>query len=169
MSGDEGAFRTLFDRWRNPVLGYAWRMLRRREEAEEVCVEAFCRIVEGRWQPTGGFRAFLFTVTHRLCLDRLRRRGRWGKVLTLLRADDDGASSPEAAAIADQRLARLEGAIAELPEQHRAAILLFYGQEMPSREVAAVLEISDQQLRSALSYARKRLRKELHPAEEVSP
>jgi len=144
-------------------------MLRRREEAEEVCVDAFCRIVEGRWKPSGGFRAYLYTVTHRLCLDRLRRRGRWGKVANLLRFDTVPDSSPEAAAITDQRLARLEKAIAVLPEQHRAAVLLFYGQEMPSREVAQVLDMTDQQLRSALSYARRRLRKELNPAEEVSP
>jgi len=169
IAGDEAAFRTLFDRWRDPVLGYAWRMLRRREEAEEVCVDAFCRIVEGRWQPSGGFRAYIFTVAHRLCLDRIRRRGRWSRVRTLLRADDGGASSPEAAAINDQRLNRLEKAIAALPDQHRAAVLLFYRQEMPSREVADILDMSDQQLRSALSYARRRLRKELNPAEEVSP
>ena len=165
-AGDEQAFRVLFDRWRDPILSYAWRMLRRREEAEEVCVEAFCRIVEKRWKPSGGFRAFLFTIAHRLCLDRIRKRGRWGKVLTLLRANADKSSSPEAAAIQDQRLGHLEGAIAKLPDQHRAAVLLFYGQEMSSREVADVLDVSDQQLRSILSYARRRLRKELNPVEE---
>lgn len=168
IAGDEHAFRTLFQRWRDPVMGYAWRMLRRREEAEEVCVDAFCRIVEGRWQPSGGFRAYLFTVTHRLCLDRIRRRGRWGKVRLLLGSDQGNVSSPEAAAIHDQRLERLETAIATLPDQHRAAVLLFYHQELPSREVAQILDLTDQQLRSALSYCRRRLRNELHPAEEVS-
>ena len=168
-AGDTDAFKALFSRHRDPILSYAWRMLRRREEAEEVCVEVFSRVIEGRYRPTGSLRSFLFTVTHRLCLDRLRRRNRWDRVRSLLGVRSDEPSSPEAAAIKDQRATRLEAAIGTLPDKHRAAILLTYGQELPGPEVARILGMTNQQLRSALSYARRRLRAELTPAEEVSP
>ena len=51
--GDEVAFETLFERHKGPLTSFAWRMLRRREEAEEVCLEAFTRVIEGAWRPGG--------------------------------------------------------------------------------------------------------------------
>lgn len=162
QDGDDAAFSAIYERYRGPVTGYAWRMLGRREEAEEVCTDTFCRIVEGRYRRVGGtVRGYVFTVAHRLCIDRIRRRG--SRTRALLRlvtfaevtpVDD----SPENAALHDERTAAVERAIAELPEAHRATTLLYYGQELPSREVARVLGCTDQQVRSRLAYARKRLR-----------
>ena len=166
--GDERAFEVLFARYRDRVTGYAWRMLGRREEAEEVCVEAFCRVVEGRWSPTGRFRAFLFTVVHRRCLDRIRRRGRKQRALQLLGFGRTADPTPQDALELGERNAQLEAALRELPEEHRATVMLFYGQELGSKEVAAVLGCTDQQVRSRLSYARRKLRKALE-SQEASP
>lgn len=156
--GDHTAFNRLFDRYRDRVIGYAWRMLRNHEEAEEVALEAFCRVVEGAWQPGGSFRAFLFTVAHRLCIDRIRKRQRTLRFRRLWKAAEGNSITPEESVSTDQEHAALEQAIASLPEPHRAAVLLYYGQELRSKEVARILDCDDQQVRSRLSYARKRLR-----------
>lgn len=165
--GDTTAFNRLFDRYRDRVIGYGWRLLRNREEAEEVALEAFCRVLEGAWAPGGSFRAFLFTVVHRLCLDRLRKRQRTARFARLWRAAESSGVSPEDSVVADERHRALERALSELPEAHRATVLLYYGQELPSREVASILGCTDQQVRSRLSYARKRLRSRLLPGEAV--
>ena len=156
--GDHTAFNRLFDRYRDRVISYSWRMLRNHEEAEEVALEAFCRVVEGAWSPGGSFRAFLFTVAHRLCIDRLRKRQRTTRFVRLWKAAEGRSVTPEESVAADEQHAALESAIAGLPEPHRAAVLLYYGQELRSKEVAEILDCSDQQVRSRLSYARKRLR-----------
>ncbi len=165
--GDATAFNRLFDRYRDRVVAYAWRLLRNQEEAEDVTLEAFCRVVEGAWTPGGSFRAFLFTVAHRLCLDRLRKRKRTLRFVRLWTAAAERATTPEDSVVGDERRRALEVAIAELPESHRAALLLYYGQELPSKDVARILGCTDQQVRSRLSYARRRLRKDLLPREEV--
>ncbi|MEQ1506894.1 MAG: sigma factor, partial [Myxococcota bacterium] len=72
--GDERAFDALYDRYAPRITGFALRMLGRREDAEEVCVETFTRLIERRWRDTGAVRAWLFTVAHRACLGRIRRR-----------------------------------------------------------------------------------------------
>ena len=166
--GDPVAFNRLFDRYRDRVTAYAWRLLRNSEEAEETALEAFCRVLEGAWAPGGPFRAFLFTVVHRLCLDRLRKRRRTFRFLSLFTAVSPTQVTPEDSVIDDQRRHSLELALAALPEDHRAAVLLYYGQEMASREVAQILGCSDQQIRSRLSYARRCLRDRLLPLEEVN-
>lgn len=165
-AGDERAFAVLYERYRERVTSYAWRMLKRREEAEEVCTDAFCRVVEGRWKPTGSFTSYLFTVVHRLCLDRIRRRSRGQRVFQLLRFGHSPVESPEDVFSQGQQKRSLEAALEELPEEHRATVLLYYGQELCSKEVATALGCSDQQVRSRLSYARRKLRTHMLPSEE---
>ena len=167
--GQSTAFNQLFDRYRDRVISYAWRLLRNQEEAEDVALEAFCRVLEGAWSPGGSFRAFLFTVAHRLCLDRLRKRQRTHRFVRLWKAASPPATTPEDSVVGDERRAALERAIARLPEAHRATLLLYYGQELASKDVARILGCTDQQVRSRLSYARRRLRGELLPHEGAEP
>ena len=157
-NGDHPAFNLLFERYRDRIVGYVWRMLRNQEEAEEIALETFCRVLEGAWKPGGSFRAFLFTVAHRLSIDRLRKRQRTQRFQRLWKAAAPPSRSPEQAVAADETHRALELALANLPELHRATVLLYYGQELKSREVAEIMGCSDQQVRSRLSYARKQLR-----------
>ncbi len=166
-AGDERAFRVLFERYRGRVTNYAWQMVRRREVAEEVCLEAFCRLVEGAWRPSGSFRSFLYTVVHRLCLDALRRRSRRDRALLRLRVPRPEPPGPDAMTQDAQQRAQLTDALAALPEEHRAVLLLYYHQELRSREVAEVLGLEDHQVRSRLSYARRLLRQQLAEPEET--
>lgn len=161
--GDVGAFDRLYARWAPRITGYALRMLGRREDAEEVCVETFTRVLEGRWRAEGAFKSWLFTVANRCCLERLRRRTVTDRVLSLFGATSRpaDADSPELALIQDERERRLARAIAGLPHEHRAALLLTCSQELSAREVGAVLGLTDQQVRSQLSYARRLLRERL--------
>ena len=158
--GDPTAFGVVYERWRGRALAYAIRMVGRREVAEEVCVDVFTRVLEGAWQPTGRFRPFLFTALHRACIDRLRRERSWRKAW-LRWLPDREAATPDAAVLADDRQRQLERALATLSDDHRAVIGLYYGQELPSREVATILGCTDQQVRSRLSYARRLLREAL--------
>lgn len=168
--GDEEAFSVLYRRHSDRVTSYAWRMMGRREEAEEIAVEAFARVVEGAWRPSGSFKSFLFTVVHRLCLDRLRRRARAFRAEGRIEAEGaPWTPSPEDAAAEDSEKARLDRALAALPEAHRSVLLLYYGQDLTSREVADVLGCDDQQVRSRLSYARRLLREQLDAGEKVLP
>lgn len=164
LQGDHPAFNLLFERYRDRVIGYVWRLVRDQQEAEDIALESFCRVLEGAWKPSGSFRAFLFTVAHRLSIDKLRKRQRILRFERLWRATTQPARSPERAVVLDEAHRTLEEALASLPELHRATVLLYYGQELKSREVAQIMGCSDQQVRSRLSYARKQLR-QLLPAE----
>lgn len=167
--GNDDAFSTLYERYRRRVSAYARRILHKPKEAEEVATEAFIRIVEGGWRPVGSFKNYLFTVVHRLCIDRIRRRQTRERFLPFLQHRAPTVSTPEELLMQDPRMAEVERILAQLPEPHRAAVLLFYGQDLSSKEIAAILALPDQKVRSMLSYARRRLRRELvHRVEEIS-
>lgn len=157
-AGDNAAFAALFDRYNERLTTYAHRMLRRREEAEEVCTETFVRVVEGRAPVGGTVAAWLFTITHRLCLDRLRSRVRRQRLLQWFGWSPPEPPNPEETAALDQRNARLVGAIDGLAEEYRAVVWLTYTEGLAASEVGAILGRTEQQVRSKLTYARKLLR-----------
>jgi RNA polymerase sigma-70 factor (ECF subfamily) len=163
--GDEGAFEMLFLRYRDGITSYAARMTRRREEGEEICLEAFARVASGAWKPTGRFRSFIFTTAHRLALDRIKRQGRAGAGNLRIAAEGVAQTSVEDDLVEREQREQLEAAVSRLPESHRSVLLLYYGNELPSKEVAEILGLDDQVVRSRLAYCRRVLRQELVASE----
>ncbi|MEN0063480.1 MAG: sigma-70 family RNA polymerase sigma factor [Myxococcota bacterium] len=160
-AGDEQAFTALYERYNARITSYAARLLGAREEGEEMCTEAFLRVVQGRVKPTGSFRAYLFTVVHRLCIDRLRWRGRRDRVLQLIGRAPPEREDIELRTATNERQRHLHRAIARLSTHHQAVVLLTYVEGLTSPEAAEVLGWTDQQVRSKLAYARRLLRREL--------
>src|SRR5882672_2716979 len=76
LEGEERAHRELMARYERPVFSVAMRMLRQREDAEDVTQETFVRMFRAleRYDPSRPFSAWLFTIATRLCIDHLRRR-----------------------------------------------------------------------------------------------
>lgn len=157
-AGDQAAFAEIYDRYAERIATYAARMLGHREEADEVCTEVFLRVVEGRWRPTGPLRGFLFTVAHRLCLDRIRSRTRRRRLLAWFAPRQAPIETAEEQMGSDERAHALTRALEGLSEAHRAVVLLTYAEGMSSAQVGEILGCTDQQVRSRLSYARRLLR-----------
>lgn len=164
QAGDDGAFRELYRRWRRPAASYARRLVGD-VDAEDAVTDAFVKVVEGAYSPTGSFRSFLFTVVRRNCLDHLRRRGTRDRAAHLLEVEPETVE-PEAMIDRLRDRQRVLAALQDLPEEHRSVLLLYYQQGMSSAEVGAAMGLTDQQVRSKLSYARRALRDRLtHPGE----
>ncbi len=167
--GDTGAFDRLVERHGGAVKGFATRVTSRPDEAEDIYVETFVRVVENaeRWQPTGSFKSWLFTIAWRLCLDSCRRAKVHRLAMERIKVEPGPAPtgappvSPEAAVAAAERARMLEQGIAGLPEKHRAAVMLTYRQGLSSPEVGEILGWSSQEVRSKLAYARRLLRQHL--------
>ena len=82
-----------------------------------------------------------------------------------LMGDDRGPGSHLTASEA-RRL--LNGAIKELPERERQAILMYYGKDMSLAEIAAVYNVTVSRISQILGAARVRLRKKLAPSIQAS-
>lgn len=158
-AGDGPACAALVDRHLARITALAGRMLGNRADAEDVAQEVFLRV----WQQAAKWRAgearfstWLHRVTLNLCHDRLRRR----REVALEAAGDPPSGEPPPGADLQQAAvtARVQGALAQLPERQREAILLCHYQELGNIEAAAVLGVSIEALESLLSRGRKRLR-----------
>lgn len=157
QGGDDAAFDRLWQRHARALAGYATRLLGDHAQAEELVGDAFVLLAEGRWRPRGRLKAWLYTVVHRSAVDRLRRRSRWTRLQRLWRPPEPD-QDPESSVLRLARHAAVEDALQHLPEEHRAAVLLFYRHDLSAAEVGDALSLTDQQVRSKLSYARRQLR-----------
>ena len=158
--GDEDAFATLFDRHRHGLTGYCAKMVGSSGVAEEICVEAFARVLDGSYDGRGSLKGFVYRVAHRMCIDRIRRRGVFDRVVERV-PEPAPVERPDEIAHRGERLQRLQRAMDTLADHHRATLLLYYGQGLSSREVGEILECRPDQVRSRVAYACRLLRAEL--------
>ncbi len=163
QAGDTGAFDTLVGRHGSSIFGFLLSLLGDRALAEDAYSETLFRLVRfrDRYDPARPFRGWLFAVARNCARDVQRLGGRLKALVVRvveLRGPSIRARSAEDALIDDERAERIAAALAGLPEEHRAIVLLSYREGLNGREVADALGISHRQARDKLAYARKRLR-----------
>lgn len=135
---------------------YARAMVGNRAAADDLVQDtlerAWSRV--SQWRVGSDLRAWLFGIMHNLRVDQLRRPG-----LNALPMGEEEFEVPIRATQTDHlELSDLELALARLPEEQRAVLLLVALEEMSYEEVARALEIPLGTVMSRLSRGRERLR-----------
>ncbi len=159
---DAAAFRRVVDAHATTLYRIAYRMLGDAAEAEDVAQEALTRLWQhaGRWQDGGtGIAAWLTRVTMNQCLDRLRRR-RFSSDEVVPERADETPLAPDMIE-AEQQRARVVSAIAALPDNQRAAIVLTYYEDHPNAVAAGMLDMNVKGFESLLFRARAALKRAL--------
>ncbi|MET3667481.1 RNA polymerase sigma factor [Caulobacter sp. 1776] len=164
--GDERAFGQLMRRYKGPLHALARRHLGDREAALEVVQEGFVAAWKalGRYDTARPFGTWMRTIV----LNKCRDRGRRLRVRRLVLGDRsidapgapdyaDPAPGPEAASLRGEQLARLEMAIARLPDQLKEPLILTYLEGYSQQDAAAALGVSVKAIETRAYRARKRL------------
>jgi RNA polymerase sigma-70 factor, ECF subfamily len=182
VSGDalydrERAFEHLIDEHYRAVYVLAYRMVRSEIDAADITQDVFVRA----WRALPKLRAdaalwsWLRKITANVCLDHIRRRRNAPPSQSLdqpLQSSDDYAepleiadltSDPARLLAEDERRRILEGAIHDLAEPYRAAVLLHHIAELPVEEISAIIGVPDGTVKSRLCRARRMLRRRLAP------
>lgn len=175
-SGAHAAFAALVERWQQPVITFVYRSLPDETEAEDLAQAVFVQVwkTADRYQPSAKFSTFLFTVARNLCLNEIRRRVRHpADSLDEPRPEDElhpyrqltdvrELSASDAAQRAEM-FAKVDAALAELPEKQRTAISLCRDGELSYEEIADVLGTSLQATKSLIHRGREVLKARLKP------
>jgi RNA polymerase sigma-70 factor, ECF subfamily len=155
------AFAALYLRYRDPVLTYCFYRLADQEAAEDATSTIFIRALghlPSFSERGDSFRTWLFRIAHNEIVDRYRRQARHPEVPLLPEMGlRDAASLPEEAAITADRRLRVLRLLAHLPPRERA-VLELRAADLSTREIAEVLQISAQSVRTAQCRAVGRLR-----------
>ncbi len=146
-------FDDLIESHKTLVFRTAWRMTGSTADAEDIAQEVFLRLHKRR--DSDAPAAWLYRVTVNLCLDHIRKR----KPTVEPPADLAAATpSPEQLLSQSQQQSRLARLITRLPERERACLILRDLEGLNSREAAAILECSEETVRSAIHRAKEKLK-----------
>jgi len=174
-SGDERAFRTLVERYQKKVYAVAFGMVKDREEALDVVQEAFVKVHKSldTFKADATFYTWLYRITVNVCIDVIRRRGamraeavefdeRIGHDLAeanLGAVSSQLGSNPEKSVLRRELGEKIQEALEQIPEKHRAILLLRELDGLSYEELAQVLEIPKGTVMSRLFHARAKVQK----------
>jgi len=153
--GSADAFNILFLRYKRPLFGFFYRRLTDRVQAEELTQETFIAVLraQGRYEATALFRTFLYAVAFRI-LQAYRRKAAFRAMFSATPPDH---YEPSAQTSIDDELA-LRDAVNKLDSIDRDVLLLREFEELSYAEIAAILHIPVNTVRSRLFRARTALR-----------
>jgi RNA polymerase sigma factor (sigma-70 family) len=161
LQGSEAAFEAIYDRHHRGLIAFCRHMLRSREEAEDALQHTFAAayrsLTSGGDRPAA-LKPWLYTIARNRCLTVLRARKTRDEAADA-EAPSDG-TVVEGLTDAVQRRADLRDLVADLhrlPEDQRAAIVLFEMGDQSHAEIAEVLDINREKVKALVFQAREGL------------
>ena len=159
QGGSRQAFEELFARYREPLYGFFRRRLESKERADDLTQETFLAVIRAtsRYQPRALVRTYLYGIALKLLAVERRR---------------DRRSDPEPMGAVDSALDNslwVRQALEKLDAQEREILMLREYEQLSYSEVAELLRIPVNTVRSRLFRARMALKNHLEPVSEPRP
>jgi RNA polymerase sigma-70 factor, ECF subfamily len=169
LAGDEKAYRELVELYQGQVYSVVLRMVRRREDAEDLTQETFVRMFRAleRYDPQRPFAAWLFTIASRLAIDHIRRRKVQPISLTQREAGSDEeydievpdpGPTPDEVTSRTEEERRTEELIRSLPPHYRIVVMLRHQRDMAYEEIAEALHLPLGTVKARIHRAREILK-----------
>ena len=146
------------------VYRFALRLTGNPHQAEDLTQETFLRAWRGRkrLRDPGALRLWLFKIAVNLWRDRARRARRAPQPAdSPIDGQVSPAASPHEQALRREEVARALAALDSLPPRQREVLYLHACESLSIAQIADVLEISHEAVKSSLCLARKRMRRRL--------
>ncbi len=155
-AGDRDAFSRLAERWQPKLLGHAYRLSGDAELARDIVQDAWADIVKGLsgLDDAAVFPAWAFRIVTRRAADAIRKVQRQRKTMDAFAAEPSPSEDVEG----EVSSRALSEAMTALPPEQRAAIALFYREDLSVAEIAAALSVPAGTVKTRLMHARRKLR-----------
>lgn len=162
LAGHTQAFSVLVERYKDLVFTLALRMLKNREEAEEVSQDTFIKIYKklSSFKGDSKFSTWVYKIAYNACLDRLKTYKKERNKVTIDEFNAHKVKTLETAfdsLIADEKANAIQRCLALLPSEDSALLTLFYFEEQSLEEIATVLGITPNNVKVKLFRSRKKL------------
>src|ERR1700678_771826 len=158
-AGDRLAMQVLFSRHHVPVYRFVLRIVRNEATAEDLISEVFLDVWRqaGRFEGRSAVSTWLLAITRFKALSALRRRKDVELDDEAANAIEDSSDDPEVAAQKKDTSQALRKCLTVLSPEHREIVDLVYYHEKSVEEVAEIVGIPENTVKTRLFYARKKL------------
>ncbi len=162
QGGSRAAFEQLFARYRGPLYGYFRRRLWSEERAEDLAQETFLAVIRAaaHYEPRALVRTYLYGIAMNLLAAERRQR---------FRDSPPGQAAPEATTKdAPDAAIWVRHALEKLDESEREILMLREYEQLSYTEIAALLKLPVNTVRSRLFRARMAMKGHLEPERKPS-
>jgi RNA polymerase sigma-70 factor (ECF subfamily) len=162
LQGDTNAFSILIDRYQNLVYTVVLRVVKVKEEAEEVAQDTFLKAFESLegYRGESKFSTWIYSIAYRKALDRVRKNSRMKPVELVEDITEKNVETIDNALHFLEQKERndtIRRCIAELPEKEAAIITLYYFEDQSVREISAITNLTEDNIKVKLYRSRKKL------------
>ncbi len=162
LQGQVNAFSVLVERYQNLVFTVVYRMLKNKEQAEEVAQDSFIKAYEslGKYRGDSKFSTWLYTIAYRKSLDTLKVNKRM-KTSEFIDTINEGEIELVKDALsylqAKERKEIISDSIMKLPEDEAVIITLYYFEEKSIKEIVEIVGLTLDNVKVKLYRSRKKL------------
>ncbi|MCD8042399.1 MAG: sigma-70 family RNA polymerase sigma factor [Tannerellaceae bacterium] len=162
QKGDTGCFACLLDKYSNQVFSLIMKIVRDREDAEELTQDVFMKVFKNlvSFKGESNFSTWLYRIAYNTAISYTRK-----KKVEYLAIDEAQITNTPGEEIEDlfggidkeERIGLLEKALEQLPPDERGLILLYYVQDKSVEELKQITGLSVSNVKTKLFRIRKKL------------
>ena len=178
LKGDHDAFAVLVEKYQSQIHALAWRKIGDFHIAEDITQEVFLTAYQKLTTLTrpDRFSNWLYAIANNLCVTWLRKQASQPQQQSLTSIDPEElaelcyseyAAQQQEETEKESHRALIQKLLSKLREADRTVIRLYYLAEMTCEEISKFLGVSQNTIKSRLSRARKRLKKQAEAIEHT--
>jgi RNA polymerase sigma-70 factor, ECF subfamily len=165
--GDQAAFLELYDRYRQPIFRFAYRLLGEVAVAEDVTHDCFLSLIrkpENFRPERASLKTYLYAAARNLALKHFRNQGREAGMDEVAEEPQESPRRGPLRRLLDEELAaHVREAVSSLPPLQREAVILFEYEGLSLSEVAEIAGTDAGAIKARLYRGRAGLRRFLQP------
>ncbi len=164
-SGNTEAFNHLVTRWQKPIHRFAFRYFADREEAADITQKTFIKAYQNldSLKDSDKFSSWIYRIASNLCIDETRQNGKRKKINSLeswIEGSEVAAVNTPETKLEKNELGKLmQKALLAIPDDQRTVIILKEYEGLKFREIAHILQESENTVKSRMYYGLNALRK----------
>jgi len=162
LAGNVNAFANIIARYKDFVYTVVIRMVKNREEAEEISQDTFIKAFQSlsNFKGESKFSTWLYTIAYRKALDSIKKSKRTisSETIDLVNEGNLGLIQNGLDYLeAKERREIIQNCVQQLPEGMAAAITFYYFEDLSTKEIATIMELSQDNVKIKLYRGRKKL------------
>ncbi|OXA94344.1 RNA polymerase sigma factor [Flavobacterium hercynium] len=172
LQGDTNAFAVLVNRYKDMIFTLSLKMVKNREEAQEVAQDTFVKAYSSLRQFKGDskFSTWIYRVAYNTCLDRIKKNKKEDLNISIDEFSSHHIKTMNNAlsALEDkERKQTIQNCLNLLPNEENYLLTLFYFEEQSLEEIGKIMNITSNNVKIKLFRSRQKLavilKKQLEP------